>query len=395
MNKIQSTQSDESMPYFCGFDLLNAKWAQIRSLMQKYELDGILLFDSPSVRYVSGFYVKGYRTISMDIEYLVAMFQSGPPVLGFVSGSDSNLVKMRCPIEDTRKLGARDSWAKTIAAIFNDNKVSSGIIGTDLLPFDVFAELNKLLPSIKFVTLGKFWADMTAIKLPIEIEYIREAVKIAEIGMKAAINAVKAGVKEREVAAEGEYAMRRSGSEMIPYLSQVSSGRNAAIFERISTEKVIKNGELVIVDLGAIYKGYLAEFARTVIVGNPTEEQRKIFTIQLKSLNAGISLIGPGIKASEVDQVTRDVISEEGYGKYMHKFATGHQLGYGIHGEPLISKNSDEIIKPNMVINLEPRVTLFDQPSVGGVANEDTLVITESGKEKLTNVDYDERLILE
>lgn len=394
MSQVNAHETEIPMPYFCGRELLEAKWAKIRRLLDKYEIDGILLFDSPSVRYVTGFYVKGYRTVSMDIEYLAAMFRTGKPTLGFLSGSDTHLVKMRCPVDDTRKLGKRETWAATIESILRDYNIVSGVIGTDLLPYDVALDLNKRLPSIKFVNLGRFWTDMTAIKLPLEIEYIREAVRIAEVGMRAALNAVKVGVKEREVAAEGEYAMRMAGSEMIPYLTQVASGRNSAIYERICTEKTIEKGELVIVDLGAIHRGYLGEFARTVIAGDPTEEQKRIAHIQLQSLAGAMEAVKPGVKASEVDEIARRIIIAAGYEKYMHKFATGHQLGYGIHGEPLITKGADEIIEPNMVVNIEPRITMFDQLHIGGIANEDTLLVTDKGVERLTSVEYDDRLLL-
>ena len=103
--------------------------------------------------------------------------------------------------------------------------------------------------------------------------------------------------------------------------------------------------------------------------------------------------VKPGVKCSEIDKIAKQFILDSGYGKYMHKGATGHQLGYGVHGDPLIAGGVDETLKPNMVVCLEPRVNVYDQWEIGGVHNEDALLVTESGAEKLVDLKYCEKLL--
>ena len=169
--------------------------------------------------------------------------------------------------------------------------------------------------------------------------------------------------------------------------------KNAAIFERIATEKIIKKGELVIMDIGSVYRGYTGDIGRTICVGIPSKEQKEIYKVCYESLQTAISLIRPGVKCSKVDAAARDKIQKCGFSKYMHKLATGHQLGYGIHGEPLIGRSSDYPLKPNMIVCLEPRVTVYDNPQIGGVHLEDAVLVTEDGYEVLTKSPFSEDML--
>lgn len=381
-----------SFIYDIPADLQNKKIKRMQELMSKQGIDALVIFDSHSVRYITGFFVKGYRTISMEYEYLAIVTQIGKPMLGYVSGSDDFLVKTRCPISEAYRLPKRSKWSEFIQERLSDRGIVKGVIASDMMPFDVYASLKESVPQINIVP-AEIWMELTSVKLPEEIEMIRQAVEIASKGMLVAIDTVKPGVSELDVSVEAEYAIRKAGSEVIPYIFQVASGPNSAIFERISTNRVIESGDLVAIDLGAVVGGYLSEFARTVIVGEPSDIQREISKVQLDSLAKAKEVARPGVSCSEVDKQARQVIIDAGYEKYMHRFNTGHQLGYGIHGEPPISKTSNAILKKNMVINLEPRVNLFDQPQVGGVINEDTLLLTENGSEQLTKVPYDSKLL--
>lgn len=373
-------------------DLQKKKLNRAQNLLKERGIDALIVFDSHSVRYLTNFFVKGYRTISMDYEYLAILTQSGEPILGYRSGSDEFLISARCPTSEAYKLPSRFKWADFICDRLEDRKLNNGTIATDMMPFDVSLKLKKLLPKVE-IELADIWMELTSIKFDEEIELIRKAVKVASKGMETAIKTVRPGVRELDVAIEAEYAIRKAGSEVIPIITQIASGPNSAIFERISTDRIIKQGDLVIMDMGAVVGGYLSEFARTVIVGEPTAMQKEIAKIQMEALNEAKKMVRPGVKCSEVDRKARSVFIDKGYGKYMHRFDTGHQLGYGLHGEPAISKDSTSLIQKNMVLNLEPKIYLFDQPEVGGVVNEDTLLVTNDGSEQMTNIPYDEKLI--
>ena len=391
MQKNNSNQLWKENPsYYVGDGLHNIKQQKIKKAMNEKGLDGILFMKAEAVRYVTDFYVKGYRPF-IEPEYLAFVPKNGDPVVGHTSGSDNYRIQIRSFISDHRKLPGINEWGKEIIKILRDYDITSGVIGTDLLPFHLHKEITKELPNIEFVDISDMWVDLTVVKHPIEIDILKEATALAEIGLNAAIEAAKPGVREYEVAAEGEYQMRKQGSEMTPFVTNVASGPNCAIFERISTDKRLRDGEMVIIDIGSVWRGYTGDLGRTICLGEPSKIQKEIYQVDHQALQEAIKAVKPGVTCGDIDSVARQVIRDAGYGKYEHKFSTGHQLGYGLHGEPSINKNVDYPLKPGMVLSIEPRITFHDRPSLGGVHLEDAVLVTENGYEKISKIGYDKK----
>jgi len=379
--------------YYCGDEIKEFKQKKIEGILKKKNLDALLFFKPEGVRYMTDFFVKGFRAVSMDIEYFSIAFQGKQPVLGFQSGSDTWRIQVYNWVNDYRKLN-KGKWHETLKEILSEYKLLKGRIGTDLLSFDLYLSLKEVLPGIEFVQAEDVWKELTVVKHPKEIEIIKEALRIAEAGMGEGINACIDGAHEYEVAAIAEYTSRRLGAEMIPVIPIVSSGFNSSINERIASERVMRNGELVIIDFGCVHKGYVGEFCRTTVVGEPANKtQKEIYKVVKEALSAAIDAVKPGVRCADVDAAARKVIRDCGFGKYEHRWATGHQLGYGLHGDPLIAQGIEDVLVPNMVFNLEPRVTMWDRPEVGGVIIEDTVLVTEKGSEKLTKFGYEEKLL--
>ncbi|MDX1745606.1 MAG: Xaa-Pro peptidase family protein [Halobacteriales archaeon] len=254
-------------------------------------------------------------------------------------------------------------------------------------------ELSERCPDVEFVDVSTAWHDLTAVKTPAEIELIEEAIRIAELGMETAIEHAVAGATEREVAIEAEYAMRKAGSEMEPFIFDLCAGRNAGVFNRIPTEHRLRDGDLVAMDMGAVYRGYNGEFARSVSVGTPSQKQREVYQTVYESLQAGLEAIEPGTPCQVVDEAVREVIREAGYTKYMHDRDTGHQTAFGLHGNPAIAPDETAPLEPGMVVNIEPRIAMFDDPAVGGVQLEEIVLVEEDGTRLLTTTPFDETLL--
>lgn len=379
--------------YYCGDEIRQFKQEKIQKLLEEKDLDGLLFFKPEAVRYMTDFFVKGFRAVSMDIEYLSLQVRGKEPVLAHQSGSDTWRIQVYNWVDDYRKL-TRGKWQETIKEILAECNLLKGRIGTDLLSFDLYLSLRDILPGVKFVNAEEVWKELTLVKHPKEIEIIRDALRIAEQGMAEGIKACQDGAHEYEVAAMAEYTSRRLGAEMIPVIPIVSSGFNSAVNERIASERVMHKGELVIIDFGCVHKGYVGEFCRTTVVGEPVNNtQKEIYKVVKEALSAAIDVCKPGVRCSEVDAAARKVIRDSGFGNYEHRWATGHQLGYGLHGDPLIAQGVEDELVPNMVFNLEPRVTMWDRPEVGGVIIEDTVLVTDTGHEKLTELGYEEKLL--
>jgi len=285
------------------------------------------------------------------------------------------------------------NWHQTIGEILSDYGVNQGRVGFDLFPHFIYEALRIGLPRIELIDISDIWSDITAIKHPLEVELIRKALDIAMAGMRAAIDSLSEGRTELEISAAAEAVMRSMGSEMNPFIPVVASGAHSAIWERVATEKKLARNEMVILDFGCVYKGYTGDFARTVMFGKPTELQKRIFTTAYVAQKEAIKAMKPGVPCMDIDAVVRRVAEDSGMGKYIQPWASGHQLGYGLHGAPAIGPGVGDVLQEGMMINIEPSVNTYDNLQGGGVEIEDTVLITKDGAELVTRFPYDESLL--
>ena len=227
---------------------------------------------------------------------------------------------------------------------------------------------------------GGFIRDLRKVKDQQEIQLIREACNLTNIGMKVATETIRPGIKEKDVAAEVEYAMRKKGSDGTAFETIIASGMSSAFPHGSCSDRTIQDGDLVVVDLGATYKFYRSDMTRTFVAGKASEKQRKIYqTVKLAQQEA-FETIKPDISAKDVDAAARKVIEEAGFGEYfVHNL--GHGVGLEVHEAPILSPDSKEIFASGNVVTDEPGIYL---PGYGGVRIEDTVLITEDGAEKLT-----------
>ena len=381
-------------PSFYAGDALHAiKQEKIQKALEQSGFDAFLFCKAEAVRWVTDFYVKGFRPF-LEPEYVALVVKGKPPVVGYISGSDDLRIKFKSDIQDARRLPHVSKWHEVIEKMLSDYGVSRGRIATDIMPHMVYQGLTKACPDLEIGDVTPVWLQLTAVKHPIEVDLIRASLRVADLGALAAIEAIRPGVTEQSVSAAAVTAMRRAGSEFEPFIPLIASGPNASMFERIATEKVIQDGEMVILDLGAVVKGYTADLGRTVICGGkPTDKQREIYQATYLALQEAKKMIRPGVTGKAIDARAREVIADSGWGDYVYSGNTGHQLGYGLHGEPLVDRRVDFVVEENMVMCLEPRIVLPDQPEVGGAHLEDVVVVTSNGCEQLNTTPYDVRLL--
>jgi Xaa-Pro aminopeptidase len=377
--------------FYAGDELHSIKQRRLQETLGASGLDALLFFKAEAVRYITDFYVKGFRPF-MEPEYVVLVAKGRLPAVGYISGSDDLRIRFKSDIEDARRLPALPGWAAVIGEMISDYGLDRARIGTDLMPFMVHEGLKQQFPSVTFSDAGGIWSRLTAVKHPAEIALIRQAVRVADLGMSAAMAVVRPGISEHAVSAEAVHAMRRAGSEFEPFIPLVASGYNTSMFERVATEKIIEPGEMVILDIGAVVRGYTGDLGRTVICGEPTPQQKAIYRATHLALEEAKKIVRPSVTCHQVDARAREVIESEGWGRYLYSGNTGHQLGYGLHGDPLVHKGVDFEIVENMVICLEPRIVLFDRPDIGGAHLEDVVVVTRDGCEQINESPHDERL---
>jgi Xaa-Pro dipeptidase len=258
----------------------------------------------------------------------------------------------------------------------------------DTLPIETWRALAKAVGGEeKLQPVNQIIRSIREIKDEEEIKLIRKACEIADIGMEAAAENIRVGVTEKQVAAEAEYAMRKAGSDGVAFETIVASGVCCAYPHGTSMARTIRDGDFVIVDLGATYRFYRSDITRCFIAGKPTEKQRMIYeTVQLAQQRA-FEAIKPHVLAKEIDYTARRIIDKANLGEYfVHNL--GHGVGLEVHEAPILSPDSKDLLEVGNVVTDEPGIYL---PGYGGVRIEDTVLVTEGGAEKLTCASYNFR----
>jgi Xaa-Pro aminopeptidase len=175
--------------------------------------------------------------------------------------------------------------------------------------------------------------------------------------------------------------MRSLGAASSSFDIIVASGHRSALPHGVASGKVIESGDFVTLDFGAYYKGYVSDITRTIAVGEPADKLKEIYQIVLDAQMRGVAGIKPGLTGKQADALTRDYITEHGYGEYFGH-STGHGIGLEVHEGPGLSFKSDVVLEPGMVVTVEPGIYI---PGLGGVRIEDDIVITEEHNERLTH----------
>ena len=233
----------------------------------------------------------------------------------------------------------------------------------------------------KLVPVSNLIESLRLIKTEEELTIIKEAAQIADKAFEHILTFIKPGVKEIDVANELEFAMRQAGATSSSFDIIVASGYRSALPHGVASNKEITSGELVTMDVGALYKGYCSDITRTVAVGEISEELNNIYHIVLEAEKRGVAGIKAGMTGKEADKLTRDYIIEKGYGaNFGH--STGHGVGLEVHENPRLAMTSDDVLEENMVVTVEPGIYV---PNVGGCRIEDDIIVTETGNEVITH----------
>lgn len=240
--------------------------------------------------------------------------------------------------------------------------------------------LKSACPQVEWVPRESFGVYPRMIKDADELLKIKKAVEITDEALKELTAHLRVGMTEREIAAELDYLMAKCGSERCAFDTISASGERGAMPHATPTDRRIAEGDMLTLDFGACYMGYMSDITRTLWFGEPSDELRRVWDAVYKAQRAAVAAVRPGISASELDLLHRKSLEESGYGEYiMHSL--GHGVGLEIHEQPRIAPGSADVLSPGMVITIEPGVYI---PGLGGVRTEDTVAVTHDGAEVLT-----------
>ncbi|GAW91021.1 M24 family metallopeptidase [Calderihabitans maritimus] len=249
--------------------------------------------------------------------------------------------------------------------------------------FSVYEGLRKGFPAAEFINATELFYRVRSIKDEDEIEKIRKASQILCSGMEAAIKTIRPGISELEVLAEAEYTMLKAGSSGLPFRPQIVSGEKTLMSHPHSSNKVIQEGEVVVVHIGATYEGYCSKMCRTVALGDIPPEQERTYELLLQAQEAAIGKLRDGVTSEQVDAAAREVIAKAGFEKAFLTY-----IGYGVglrqsEFYPIIGKGRKEVIQKKMVVDL--LLPTIYKKGIGGPRITDTILVKDDGAEILTN----------
>jgi Xaa-Pro dipeptidase len=253
-----------------------------------------------------------------------------------------------------------------------------------------FRHVRAGAPEADYPDASDVLAGLRLRKDPAEVEAMRRAVKVAQDALEATIPLIKVGMRERELSAELVVQLLRHGSEPeLPFAPIVSSGPNGANPHASPSDRKLQAGDLLVVDWGAAYDGYISDLTRTLAVGEVEDEYQNIHRIVQEANAAGRAAAKPGVPCANVDKAAREVIEKAGYGVYFtHR--TGHGIGMEGHEEPYMRGDNMQLLEPGMAFTVEPGIYL---PGRNGVRIEDNVVITETGAEVLSDMPREIRIV--
>ena len=346
--------------------------AKLQGVLKRNRLDGLLVTHLLNIRYLCGF--TGSAGALLVSETHCVLFTDGR----YKEQARTEATGCRVLIGRKSPLVSAGQWLKA-----NGKKPGLKVLGIEGQHLSV-AEHNQLRDLVRSeVQLRQAPAlveQARMVKDEEEIHRLRAAVNLGSSLFDVALKAIRPGVKEVEVAAEIEYAARRAGAEGMSFQTIIASGpRSALPHGRASTAEIPVSG-FVVCDFGIILAGYCSDMTRTVHVGRPSDEQRKMYEAVREAQQAATDRVCPGARASQVDRAARQVLGRRGLGRYF-RHSTGHGVGLEIHEAPRIAAVQTEVLGAGMVITIEPGVYI---PDVGGVRIEDIVVVTEGGCEVLT-----------
>jgi Xaa-Pro aminopeptidase len=339
----------------------------LQSALSAARLDALLVTHLPNVRYLCGFTGSS-----------AALLIGQKTTIFITDGRYTEQAKQQ--VRGARIVISKQSPLPQTAKLLSRFRGTLGIEGEHTT-----VAARQILQSILPKTVRLKAAQGTVEKLRLikdqqEIESIREAVVLGSDLFRTAVEAIRPGVTESHVAAEIEYAARTRGAQKMSFETIVASGERSALPHGVASESPIAPKGFVILDYGVILHGYCSDMTRTVHVGRVPLRARQLYQAVLQAQDAAIAEVAPGREVGAVDAAARSVLRKAKLDRYF-THSTGHGVGQEIHEQPRVARGQTEILRPGMVITIEPGVYL---PGTGGVRIEDMVVVTERGCEILT-----------
>jgi Xaa-Pro aminopeptidase len=341
---------------------------QLREKIVEHGLDGMLITDPRNRRYLSGFSgTAGWLLVTAERAMLAVDFRY------------YERAEREAP--NWEQVHVTDTYPQALSGMVRDTDVGRLGVESDHVTLAQFDEIKAKMPEVALVPVVDVVLTLRTIKDEGEIGAIQRAVACADAAYAHLCHVIDTGMTEAEVSWELERHMRLHGASATSFAPIVGSGPNGAMPHATVSDRVIREGEPIVVDFGAVVDGYCSDITRTICLGRGDAKYERIWQLVLEAQVAVEERLRPGMSGKEADAIARDIFAQAGYpDQFGH--GLGHGVGLAIHESPRMSPRSDDVIlKPGMVVTVEPGLYL---PGWGGVRIEDIVVMRADGAQVLT-----------
>ncbi len=361
-------------------DVFRYRQSRLTTELTKAGLDALALNPSPSLIYLSGMH---FHLMERPV---VALFQPEQPVVLILPQLEAiKAAHLSYPAQVFTYGENPEEWQVAFNHAISVSHLNAKRIGIEPGWMRVleYRFLLEAAPRARFEAANAVLEALRIRKTADEIEAMRQAVQMAQNALLAALAEFRIGMTEQQFANLLTIQLLKAGADtQFPFSPIVAAGENSANPHAKPTDRPILDGDLLLIDWGAAFRGYMADITRTFAVGTLHDDLQQIAKIVHAANAAARELARPGIPAQEIDRAARRVIQEAGYGEFFtHR--TGHGIGIEGHEAPYIREGNTQTLQRGMTFTIEPGIYL---PGRGGVRIEDDMLITEDGCESLTNL---------
>lgn len=345
---------------------------KIQAALRRRGADALLVSQPENRRYLSG-YTAADHSIAESAGFLLVPGRGTPLLL-----TDSRyLLQAQKEAVGFDVLLMRNAFPGGLKAVFHRLGLRRLLFEGHAMLYSTALKLQKMGEAlgIEMVSAGGVVERLRLRKSPAEIEKIRQAVLLNETVFQEVYQGMQPGQTEREVALAIETAMMQKGAEAPAFPTIVASGPNAALPHAVPSDKKLRRGETVIIDMGLKLDGYCSDMTRTVVFGKPDKRTVTMLRVVRRAQQAALRALRAGILARDADRAAREVIVRAGYGKNFGH-GLGHGVGLAVHEPPSLNRLRRSRLQPGMVVTVEPGVYL---PGWGGVRLENMIVVEEKG----------------
>lgn len=372
---------------------------------EEAQLDALLVWKDENVRYLTDLrpqLIAG-KTTALNGALLIA---DHSPIL-FCSGGERDRADRTMPwiteihtIPIIEERSLIEGFVRAILSpVLQEHRLTRARIGMDEANTSVMQLIGKYFPDVRLEDGDTPMQQARRIKLPEEIAMLEEATALADAVTASGVAAIAEGVRECDVAGEAMRTLFRLGGEyahvMTPF---VASGEHMSPPHRISSDKLIRNGDLVFIDIGANWNGYFGDVARTTICGKPSRQQQEIFTAVYEALRAGIAKMRPGCTNQDASRAIIQTAEKYNLGKRFLSLFIGHGVGIGANEPPYIGETLPGApiyeFQPGMVFAVEPLIWVEGVRGGGGVRLEEMVLITDGEAHVMSRAPFEEKLLL-